>query len=66
MLLDEPLELGDELLVPTERELGVGEVLLRFETDLREPAALDTGVVPVLDLLVRRAAPQPERALQRP
>src|SRR5262245_25052630 len=59
MLGDEPLELADELRMPSEREVGVDPVLECGQPDLLESEGFDLGYVD------RRPMPELECAAQR-
>ena len=61
---DERLELGDELLVPSERQVRVDPVFERGEPELREPSGLAQRERLVDELGERRAVPEAERLAQ--
>ena len=64
MAADERVELGDELRVPAERQLGVDALLQAREVLLDEPRLLQPGER-LRELGERRAAPQRQRTPQR-
>ena len=66
VLLDEELELGDEVGVAPELELGVDQLLARREAELLEPRDLECRERLVGDVGERRAAPEPERLAEAP
>ena len=61
---DEPLELGDHLGFPAERELLVGELLGRREPQLLQPSSLRLGERGLADVCERGTAPQRKRLTQ--
>ncbi len=60
VLADEGFELGDELRVTSEREVGVDPQLERAHAELLEPDDLRLGPVRVRKLGERRSAPELE------
>ena len=62
---DERLELGDELGVAPEREVGLDPLLERDGAELLEPRDLGLGERLVEEVGERRAAPERERLAQR-
>ena len=58
MLRDECLELGDELVVAPQREVGVDAELGRREPDLVESGDRRLGEALVPEVRERRSAPQ--------
>ena len=65
MLADERLEAAHDLGVAAEREVRVGELLLRRDPELLEAADLRLREMLVGEVRQRRPAPQGEPALQR-
>jgi hypothetical protein len=61
VLLDQPLQLAQRLLLAPRRELGVHRQLGRAQPQLVKPADLDPGERLVRDVGQRRTAPQRER-----
>src|SRR5207247_853239 len=61
----EALELGNELAIPAESELGLDPLLDRSDPKLLEPGDLGLGEELVAEVGERRAAPEIERASDR-
>ena len=61
---DEPFELGDELVVPSERELGVVQQLERTQTPVLEPCCLRLRNRLAAEIGEGRATPEAERRPQ--
>ena len=62
--LDERLELTDQLVVPSEREVGVDPLLERGQTELLEPSDLRLGERLVREVGEGRPAPERERVTE--
>ena len=65
MLVHQPLQLGDHLSVPAQRELGVDRLLGSGHAQVLEPGYLRLRERLVCQVRERRAPPQRERALER-
>src|SRR5215204_4329777 len=64
MLADEPPELGDEVGMAAERQVGLDPLLERGQAQLLEPADLLAGEVLIGEVGERRTAPEGERLAQ--
>src|SRR5215218_8843421 len=64
MLADEPPELGDEVGMAAERQVGLDPLLERAQAQLLEPADLFASEVLIGEVGERRTAPEGERLAQ--
>ena len=64
LLADQPLQLGHQLSVPPQPQVGLEAILHRAQPQLAQPVGLGRGDVAVSELLERLAPPQPQRLPQ--
>ena len=64
MVADQPLQLGHQLTVPAQPQVGLEAILHRDQPQLGQPVGLGRGDVAGSELLERLAPPQPQRLAQ--